>query len=526
MIEAIGKLLAAITILVVALIAIAVLLAVGLGAMLGASIAYCLWLPTLYFVAVAKSLNTNLDNIGVLESCWLGRNLRIAKHIDQERSYPHYFFGPVEVDMRFTAASASRSIRSNISAARNFGTGLIGDLSNPFGVSAGIGVVAGLGPGAICGLIAAAAVMIIHIFVAAICIVIAALTGIILRLADKTMRFAWGIRLTCPICANSVRPYATYKCDSCGELHRDIRPGRRGIAGRRCICGNRMPTLLLVGVGRLAAMCSECGSALPPRFGKIPIIVIPFFGSVRAGKTQLIYILALAFCSLVEGAGGTAKFTADTSHEIERIGEQLAGNGSPRPTVAKTPEAYVLYIKLGLSERYVYFFDPAGELHYRSDSLDDLRYLDKANTLIFAADPLSVETVWMKLDPEQKERLLAIRSDWAEVELAYELPREQMRRMGNKGRVMRLGFVVTKKDLLAEAGFSEPADESIKDFVTGVDGMDMGNLVREAEQSFGHVGFFETASILDEAGDPDSSVEELAIWLMRSEGITVGGAGQ
>ena len=230
MIEAIGKLLAAITILVVALIAIAVLLAVGLGAMLGASIAYCLWLPTLYFVAVAKSLNTNLDNIGVLESCWLGRNLRIAKHIDQERSYPHYFFGPVEVDMRFTAASASRSIRSNISAARNFGTGLIGDLSNPFGVSAGIGVVAGLGPGAICGLIAAAAVMIIHIFVAAICIVIAALTGIILRLADKTMRFAWGIRLTCPICANSVRPYATYKCDSCGELHRDIRPGRRGIS--------------------------------------------------------------------------------------------------------------------------------------------------------------------------------------------------------------------------------------------------------------------------------------------------------
>ena len=106
MIEFIGKLLAAIIIAAIALIAIAVLLAIGLGAMLGVSIAYCLWLPALYFVAIAKSLNTRLDNIDVLEDCWLGRNLRIVKHIDQERSYPHYFFGPVEVDMRFTTTRA------------------------------------------------------------------------------------------------------------------------------------------------------------------------------------------------------------------------------------------------------------------------------------------------------------------------------------------------------------------------------------------------------------------------------------
>jgi hypothetical protein len=284
-----------------------------------------------------------------------------------------------------------------------------------------------------------------------------------------------------------------------------------------------MPTLLLVGAGRLSAVCPECGNGLPRLFGKIPVIVIPFFGSVKAGKTQLIYTLVLALDSLITGNGGTVELHDDTRHELNRIGERLSATGSPRPTVARTPEAFVLRLKIGLSERYVYLFDPAGELHYRTDSLDELHYFDKASTLVFVADPLAAEGPWSRLSVEKQGALSPIRSDWAEAELAYELPREQMRRMGSKGHHMRLAFVISKKDVLEKAGPSEEKQDAAGEFVSAYDGMDMGNLVREAKRSFDEVGFFWTAAITDESGVPDTSVEALAIWLLHSEGITIRG---
>jgi hypothetical protein len=484
------------------------------------------WLPVQYFAAMIEQLTGAPPAAGEAADSLLGRALRVAGHVDSQRSLPHYFFGPVEIDVRGVLRNSADRIDFVLRSGWSFGWELVTESVNgigALGIVPGIGILIGFIPGAICGIALTAAVAVIHITFSIVGAGIAALSGAMLRGLDVAMRYAAGIRLTCPICAHTVRPYATYVCPDCGELHADVRPGRRGIIWRVCTCGGRMPTLLLVGAAGLSAICPECGAGLPRLFGKIPTMVIPFFGSVSAGKTQLIYTLIQAFDSLITGNGGTVQLHDETRHELNRISEQLSAKGRPSKTVFGSPQAFILRIKIGLNERYIYLFDPAGEMNYRADSLDELHYFDKASTLVFVADPLAAEGPWSRLSAEDQAALSPVRSNWAEVELAYELPREQMRRMGGKGNLMQLAFVISKKDLLEKAGADAQKGDAIEKFVLARDGMDMGNQVREAKQAFNDTEFFSTAAITDESGVPDSSVEKLALWLLRSEGIIING---
>jgi hypothetical protein len=527
MLKAIGQTLLVIAVLAGIVAGLAIAVAVVLACAVLTVVIGLTWLPAQYFVAMKEQLAAEPPEAKKAEDGWLGRAFRVARHVDSEHSLPHYFFGPAEVDVRTVMRGSSDRISSGLRSGWEIGQNLVfetgGEGIAVIGIIPGIGILIGIVPGAISGIAVTGAVAVMHVALSLAGAAVSALTGIVLRGVDAATRFAAGIRLTCPICAHAVRPYATYVCPGCGELHHDIRPGRRGIIWRVCRCGHRMPTLLLVGADRLSAMCPECGAGLPKLFGKIATIVIPFFGSVKAGKTQLIYTLVLELDSLITGNGGTVELHDDTRHELNRIGERLSTTGSTRPTVARTPEAFILRIKIGLSERYIYLFDPAGELLYRTDSLDELNYFDKASTLVFVADPLAAEGPWSKLSVEEQGTLSPIRSNWAEVELAYELPREQMRRMGSKDHHMRLAFVISKKDVFAKAETGEEKGGSVKEFVSADEGMDLGNLVREAKRSFDDVGFFWTAAITDESGVPDTSIEELAMWLLHSEGITIGG---
>jgi hypothetical protein len=514
-IEAVGIFIAFVLAVVFALV-----LVIGLTAL--TTIACVVVLPLQYFLAMEARIDAEVDDISELETGWLGGITGVARHDDQARTFPHYFFGPVGTDFWGIINDAAGRFGRAIDTGWSVGSDELDDggyIGTTVGVGIWIGMVLGTaGGGALTILIGA-----VHFLVSVLAIVIATVAGVVLRGADAMLRYAAGVRMTCPVCAQTVRPYATYKCSGCDERHRDIRPGRRGVVGRVCICGARLPTLLLVGASRMTALCPKCGARLPPRFGKTPDIVIPVFGSVKAGKTQLIYMLVLALQALVTERGGSVSFFGDTQGELDRIGETIAVTGSPSPTVAKPPEALVLQIRLGSHERYLYLFDAAGELHYRDVGLDELRYLDKAGTLVFVADPLAADGVWARLSPDQQGDLAAIRSERAEAELSYELPREQIRRMGAKGRAIRLAFVVTKADALASSGIRAEHD-TVRHLVEDAKGLDMGNIVRDAVGSFGSVEFFETTAVADESGSPDATIERLAAWLMRSEGIRFEGS--
>jgi len=478
-------------------------------------------LPAQYFLAMAGLRDTETPRPDAVDRTWLGRLARIAVHVDRRRAFPQYFFGPAEADLRFIVRDAAKMIRYQVFAirasARDPFHGVLGYLGKTVPVAAGIGVPLG----AFGGVVIAVGIAVIHAMLLLLGTAVAAVVAAVLRCIDGVLRYAAGIRMTCPACAEAVRPYAAYECprQHCRELHRDIRPGRLGVVHRRCICGQQLSTLLLFGANHLTAVCPRCGAKLPQTFGKAAEIVVPLFGAIKAGKTQLMYELARAFGELAEASGGTILPMDDVNDDqIERIRERISITGSPGPTAPRSPEALVLRANFGSNERNLYLFDAAGELHYRPDRIDELRYLDKARTLVFVVDPLAADGIWARLTPDQQREFAAVRSDWSGVEHAYELPREQIRRIGGKGRAIRLAFVVTKADVLAKTQVRAQFD-SVRGMVIDPDGMDLGNLVREAEQSFGRVEYHETAAASGVAEVAHESVEELARQLLGAEGI-------
>jgi Double-GTPase 2 len=479
------------------------------------------WLPVNYFLAMWDQIDVDP---GYMETSWAGRAFAFRQHADHERTFSQYYLGPVIIDFGAIVGGAFERQWTSVKIGWTLAADLMGGSDSVIGYGAGIGTAVGVSVGAVGGIAVTVVIVLIHAGIAVLCTVAAAISAVVLRGADTVHRYLTGVHMTCPVCAQAVRPYAAYRCPSCNELHRDVRPGRRGIVKRVCVCGSRLPTLLILGASQLTAVCPRCGVSLPSRFGKAAEIVIPLFGSVKAGKTRLIYMLIMAIQELVTANGGTVELVDDTKDEVDRIAAQLSVTGSPSPTVPKSPEAFVLHAKLRLSERYIYLYDVAGELHYRSESLDGLRYLDKANTLIYVVDPLGAEGVWDRLTTSQQDAFNPIRSDLAEAELAYELSRDQIRRLMGKRRLERLAFVVTKIDVLADARVLDP-DATIRGLVNDEDWMNMGNIVRDAEHSFGQVGYFKTAAIADATGSVDASVTALASWLLLTEfaGLSLAG---
>lgn len=480
-------------------------------------------IPAAYFAAMGKMIDSELSGYAMAEDSRVGRLVRVNRHVDQPRSFPQYFFGQVQVDAKEILddfASAVRTLLAN----RWSATAEMIESSNSYiqhtiAYAIRLGVVIGTA----CGLTISAVIIGVHLLVAVVCAIAAVLAAMILRAADAVIRVVAGVRMVCPVCVHVARPYAIYKCPSCGAGHHDVRSGRRGIFTRICGCGQRMPALLLTGADRLAASCPRCTSPLPPGFGKNAEVLVPFIGSVRAGKTQLMYMLVLALSGLAGKSGKTYELLSESQEEVDRIGKQLARTGSPGPTIPESPEALVMRLTSGprRQRRYIYLFDPAGELHYRDRGLDELHYLGQANTLVYVADPLAAAGVWDRLGDETKRQLAPTRSDGVEAELSYEMSSEGIRRMGGKKNQMRLAFVVTKVDTLSDL----PAltdEDSVRKFVENSEWMDMGNIVRDAMQSFGEVRFFAAAATPGESGMPDTSIEELAEWLTGAKSFKNG----
>jgi Double-GTPase 2 len=483
------------------------------AAMAVAAVAFIGWLPVNYFQAMWDQIGADP---GDMEASWVGRAAAARKHADHEHTFSQYYFGPVADDFSAIMRGAVEKQWSSVKAGWSQADDLIGGSDSLIGVGVGIGIGFGIPIGAFCGAVITVVIVLIHAAIAILCTTMAALSAVVLRGADTVHRYLAGVHLTCPVCAQTVRPYAAYRCPSCHELHRDVRPGRRGIVKRVCTCGSRLPTLLILGATRLTAVCPRCGVTLPPRFGGVAEVVIPLFGSVKAGKTRLIYMIITAIQELVTANGGTVQLLNHTKDEVDRIAAQLAATGSPSPTVPKSPEAFVLRVKLRFNMRDIYLYDGAGELHYRSDSLDGLSYLDKTNTLIYVVDPLAADGVWDRLTASQQDTFNSIRSDLTEAELAYELSRDQIRRLKGKRRPERLAFVVTKCDALAAAQVLDP-DTAVRNLVNDEKWMNMGNIVREAEHSFHQVEYFKVAAMADVSGSVDASVTALASWLLLTE---------
>ncbi|MFE7382799.1 hypothetical protein ACFU9F_20805 [Streptomyces zhihengii] len=326
----------------------------------------------------------------------------------------------------------------------------------------------------------------------------------------------------CPHCYERV-PYPSYACPraECRRRHGDIRPGRYGIVRRRCACGARMPTLLILmrRGNRLAAFCTHahCGKPLNRDAGHAREIALPLVGGRAAGKTQLMAAMLMALESAA-GSGGPEVRLADED-SVSGYGvlrEVLAMKGHTRATQRNLARAHSAVLGRGRSEQLVHLFDAAGEHFARGEDTDALRYVRAARTVVFVLDPLAVDVTWELLDDADGAAVDRTLASTDRPDTVFANASQAMARLGERGPRPRLAVAVSKTDLLAGSGvLPDRLDDSATARGWLTENLGLGNLVHAMELEFGEVRYFFTAAVTDDDGRVDPSLAPFTAWCLQ-----------
>jgi hypothetical protein len=443
-----------------------------------------------------------------------------------EPAYRQYFFGQALEDLRHVVQTSKQEFRLVTLSAyrwidRTFFDSTVDSTMWPFGVATYFGLWVGVAGGVLFIALVAVAHVVIVLALRAVAVGgIYALRGI-----DTLLLRAKGIRISCPSCFER-GIYPSYDCpsDTCMLRHKDVRPGPYGVLRRTCMCGQRIPTLLLLGSHRLDAYCPICRQSLTEASGTAKEVLLPVFGAVAAGKTQLMLSLVAALEERAARDGGAVTFADETTGSRYAALKPALVRGEPtRATHIELPRAYSLLVTPRSGARsLVHIFDPAGERFYNSQRLQELQYMGGARSFAFVIDPLTVEAFWESLPREDKQLLAPARKNVPPPEFIYQQTVQNVEQMRADPKRCRLGVIISKADLVRGlVTFAEAtSDEVLRDWLKHTLGL--SNMVRSMEKDFADVRFFATAAVFNETGQVDPSVVAVADWLCANEGLRIG----
>ncbi|MGW0708042.1 TRAFAC clade GTPase domain-containing protein [Streptomyces sp. NPDC002643] len=443
-----------------------------------------------------------------------------------ELAHRNYFFGPATRDLRQLLTQGRRLYVRTVGdayrrvTARQFTAPSVHrSVSVPYGLTLYLGLGAG----------AAVAVPVLGLLLGAQALGVALLMGgarltaYTLRATDRTGMILRGLPrgMMCPSCFERV-PYPAYDCPrtTCRRRHSDIRPGTFGLFRRRCACGERIPTLLML-MGRdarLSGYCvhEHCGNSMNPDAGHMPELILPLIGGRAAGKTQLMAAMVKSLENAAENGGEPIRLADPESIANQQVlNEVLDIQGHTRPTQKRLPRAHSFVLGRGRAERLVHVFDTAGERFLNREETDALRYAKEARTFLFVLDPMSVDAFWTRLDPEgpKVDRTLASTVDPEDV---FSRSTQTVRTMGTRLDKARLAVAVSKRDLLAgqPALLPDRPDDSDTTREWLCERLGLRNLVETMDLEFGEVRFFCTAAVADEQGQVDPSIAAFVQWCL------------
>ncbi|MEU2712811.1 hypothetical protein [Streptomyces sp. NPDC007205] len=444
-----------------------------------------------------------------------------------ELAHRNYFFGPATRDLRQLLTQGRRLYVRTVTdayrrvTARQF---TAPSTHRAASVPYGLTLYVGLGIGA------AAAVPVLGALLGAQALGVSLLTGgarltaLTLRATDRVVMVLRGLPrgMLCPSCFERV-PYPAYDCPraTCRRRHADIRPGTFGLFRRRCACGERIPTLLMLMSrdARLSGHCvhEHCGKPMNPDAGHMPELILPLVGGRAAGKTQLMAAMVRSLEKAAENGGPAIRLAdAESSANQRVLNEVLEIQGHTRPTQKALPRAHSFVLGTGRAERLVHVFDTAGERFVNREETDALRYVREARTFVFVLDPMAADAFWTRLDPSAPEvdRTLASTVDPEDV---FARSTQTVRTMGTRLDKARLAVAVSKRDLLSgrPALLPDRPDDSdtIREWLC--ERLGLRNLVKTMELEFAEVRFFCTAAVADEEGRVDPSIGVFVEWCLR-----------
>lgn len=340
----------------------------------------------------------------------------------------------------------------------------------------------------------------------------------VLRSVEWGWQRAVRAEASCPYCYYVSRRPA-YRCRSCSELHRDVRPGRLGVLSRRCDCGALHPTTVWRAEGHFPAVCQRCGSGLEGGAATVRDVRVSIFGDVSAGKTRFLYAALDALALLAKRSGLPFSHpTEEARREAERALHVIrSGGDTAKTSPGSLPTALTCSIGKGPSRALVHLFDAAGEQYGDGGLHDSLGFLHSSRCLVFVIDPFSVAAVRDRALGANPAAVQAASPAAGDVEFLYTGVVRRIRDSGVKSRDQRLALVVSKADLLAASGIDVPSEsDAIADWLTG---LGLHNVVLSARQDFAEVRFFAVHSTAGACAEPSRAADEAIRWVLTASGI-------
>lgn len=341
----------------------------------------------------------------------------------------------------------------------------------------------------------------------------------LLRSGDQLIRRLRHASGSCQSCYH-VTPLPAFACPGCGQLHRDVRPGRLGGLWRRCACGRSLPTSVLRIARKTPPCCPRCGETLRSGAAVVTDVRLPVFGPVSAGKTRLVYTGLLAVRDGVAAQGGTVDFVDEESRQAfdHAVALVAAGGDTAKTPAGELPRAITARFTSGRRRALLHLFDAAGEFYADRDDNTDLEFLDHAQGLVFVVDPFSIAWVRDQIGDTSASTVVAKANPARESpERVYHVTAKRLLDYGVATRKRRLAVTVVKSDLLAGFPFADDLTPgTVREWLNKA-GLD--NLVLSAEREFGEVRYFVVASMPGvSATDPRSPAGPLA-WLSAGAGL-------
>jgi hypothetical protein len=343
-------------------------------------------------------------------------------------------------------------------------------------------------------------------------------TGL-LRAADQLIRRVRRASGSCPTCYH-VTSLPVFACPGCGEVHRDLRPGRLGGLWRRCACGHVLPTSVVRAALRIPPRCPRCTEPLRAGAALVTDVRLPVFGPVSAGKTRLVYTGLRAIRDRVAADGGAVEFVDEDSRQTFDHAVSLLGTGGDtvKTPAGELPPAVTVRYTSGRRRALLHLFDAAGEFYADRDDNTELEFLDHAQGLVFVVDPFSLDWVRDQIGGTSAAALLAKANPATEApEQVYHVTAKRLQDYRVQTRKQRLAIAVVKADLLA--GLPLADDLTPGNVRAWLERAGLDNLVLAAERDFREVRFFVVASLAGVPVDDPRSPAAPFAWLSEGAGL-------